>query len=461
MSSSSNESNSSGGDSSGDEQAAPAAPVQQDTTRDDSSEGEANSPQAASKQSDDDDDDSDVGPTRKPAGRATIEDDDEEEEAHGGSSHKSDSDESVQRGETAADATTTAKELFGDVELSSSSDDDDTAASPKGELTADDIVGPRLYPDPDEEEQETVAPPESVIEVEAPKITVNLGSDGAYFVKFPNFLSVEPRPFDPEHYEDEIDEDDQLDEEGRSRLKLRVENTIRWRYAQDEEGATVRQSNAKVVRWSDGTMSLYLGNEIFDVHLQPVQDHNHLFVRQGAGLQGQSVFRTKLTFRPHSTDTLTHRKMTLSMADRSNKTQKVKVLAAVGADPETQKQELVRREEERLRASARRESQQRRVRERMSGRMGISAGFLEPDRDYDSDEGDSLSAIKKSFKPGGRQFDQRMRGPRKSESGSESDSARRLDAAKKDSDESDSDTARREKKKTKRKIVIDDDEESD
>lgn len=85
-------------------------------------------------------------------------------------------------------------------------------------------------------------------------------------------------------------------------------------------------------------MSLYLGNEIFDVHPQPIQDHNHLFVRQGAGLQGQSVFKTKLTFRPHSTDTLTHRKMTLSMADRSNKTQKVKVLAAVGADPEAQKQ---------------------------------------------------------------------------------------------------------------------------
>ncbi len=58
--------------------------------------------------------------------------------------------------------------------------------------------------------------------MEAPKITVNLGSEGAYFVKFPNFLSVEPRPFDTEHYEDEIDEDEQLDEEGRSRLKLKA-----------------------------------------------------------------------------------------------------------------------------------------------------------------------------------------------------------------------------------------------
>ena len=30
------------------------------------------------------------------------------------------------------------------------------------------------------------------------------------------------RPFDPEHYEDEIDEDEVLDEEGRTRTKLKV-----------------------------------------------------------------------------------------------------------------------------------------------------------------------------------------------------------------------------------------------
>ncbi len=63
-------------------------------------------------------------------------------------------------------------------------------------------------------------------------------------------------------------------------------------------------------------------------------DHNHLFIRQGTGLQGQAVFRTKLTFRPHSTDSFTHRKMTLSLADRSQKTSAIKILGTVGADPE-------------------------------------------------------------------------------------------------------------------------------
>uniref|UniRef100_UPI0038D25B12 RNA polymerase-associated protein LEO1 n=1 Tax=Homo sapiens TaxID=9606 RepID=UPI0038D25B12 len=121
-----------------------------------------------------------------------------------------------------------------------------------------------------------------------------------YFVKLPNFLSVEPRPFDPQYYEDEFEE------EGRTRLKLKVEN------------------NARIVKWSDGSMSLHLGNEVFDVYKAPLQgDHNHLFIRQGTGLQGQAVFKTKLTFRPHSTDSATHRKMTLSLADRCSKTQKI------------------------------------------------------------------------------------------------------------------------------------------
>lgn len=38
----------------------------------------------------------------------------------------------------------------------------------------------------------------------------------------PNFLSIEHKPFDPALYEDEMEEDEVLDEEGRARLKLKV-----------------------------------------------------------------------------------------------------------------------------------------------------------------------------------------------------------------------------------------------
>lgn len=128
-----------------------------------------------------------------------------------------------------------------------------------------------------------------------------------------------------------------------SRLKLKVENTIRWQEVTDKTGETKKESNARFVRWSDGSMSLHLGSEIFDVYKQPLQgDHNHLFIRQGTGLQGQAVFRTKLTFRPHSTESFTHRKMTMSLADRSQKTSGIKVLSLVGKDPEAHRGELIK-----------------------------------------------------------------------------------------------------------------------
>lgn len=63
---------------------------------------------------------------------------------------------------------------------------------------------------------------------------------------------------------------------------------------------------------------------------------------------------------------------------------------------------FAQKEEERLRASIRRESQQRRMREKQHQR-GLSASYLEPDRYDEEDEGDdaiSLAAIKNRYKGG-------------------------------------------------------------
>ena len=70
---------------------------------------------------------------------------------------------------------------------------------------------------PHEEEEEE----ETRIDVTIPYCQFSLGSE-LYFVKMPNFLSIEHKPFDPALYEDEMEEDEVLDEEGRARLKLKV-----------------------------------------------------------------------------------------------------------------------------------------------------------------------------------------------------------------------------------------------
>uniref|UniRef100_A0A671DNP5 RNA polymerase-associated protein LEO1 n=1 Tax=Rhinolophus ferrumequinum TaxID=59479 RepID=A0A671DNP5_RHIFE len=366
--------------------------------------------------------------------------DDEEEQDHKSESARgSDSEDEVLRmkrknaiaSDSEADSDTEVPkdnngtmDLFGGADdISSGSDGEDKPPTPGQPVDENGLPQ-------DQQEEEPI--PETRIEVEIPKVNTDLGND-LYFVKLPNFLSVEPRPFDPQYYEDEFEDEEMLDEEGRTRLKLKVENTIRWRIRRDEEGSEIKESNARIVKWSDGSMSLHLGNEVFDVYKAPLQgDHNHLFIRQGTGLQGQAVFKTKLTFRPHSTDSATHRKMTLSLADRCSKTQKIRILPMAGRDPECQRTEMIKKEEERLRASIRRESQQRRMREKQHQR-GLSASYLEPDRYDEEEEGEesiSLAAIKNRYKGGIREERARIYSS-DSDEGSEEDKAQRLLKAKK------------------------------
>lgn len=295
------------------------------------------------------------------------------------------------------------------------------------------------------EEREKTPIPETRIDVEIPRIASDLGKD-IHFVKLPNFLSVDTRPFDPETYEDEIDEEETLDEEGRQRLKLKVGNTIRWRKFINDKGETVQDSNARFVRWSDGSLSLHLGSEIFDVYKQPLTNDNHLFIRQGTGLQGQAVFRTKLSFRPHSTDSFTHKKMTMSLADRSQKTAGIKILTQVGNDPDAERAENLKKEEEALRQVMR---QRKPVKSKRTKRTsGANAGYGDHDEGSDDEGAISISAIKNKYKKGGAGADK----PIYSSDENEDDA----------SDGSDFDTRRKKKDKSKpTKALKDSDEESD
>merc|ERR1719370_1263592 len=295
----------------------------------------------------------------KPAKRAVIEDDDSNEDEHRVQRYGDDHPELIEGESGSASASPKMKGR----ERSRS-----RSRSRSG--------SPARYDDDRKDDEDMEKEPETVsIHVEVPKITTNLGKE-LYFVKLPNFLSVDCKPFDPETYEDEIEDEENPDEEGRERLKLKVENTIRWRQSFDSEGKAFKESNARIVRWSDGSTSLHLGSEIFDIQKLPLAgDFNHLFIRQGTGLQGQAIFRNKLSFRPHSTESFTHQKMTRQMADRTNRGQGIKVISQVGNDPEIGRYKRVKEEEERLRADLRRDSMVNRKKERATGR-NLSKGYF-------------------------------------------------------------------------------------
>lgn len=365
-------------------------------------------------------------------------------------------------------AVPTTQDLFGE-EVSSDDDNQDEKArspSPRRDELEEESHKPSQKEE-NEEEDDGLS-----ISIELPRCNISLGKE-LYFVKLPNFLSVDTKPFDPNFYDDvSSDEDEILDEEGRQRLKLKVENTIRWRYAKDKDGEEIKESNCRFVRWSDGSLSMHLGNEVFDVFKMKVEgEQNHLFVQQGTGLQAQAVFKNKLSFRPHSTASQTHRKMTMSIADRMAKAQKVKIMPATERDPESQRVSAMKKEDERLRAVNRRESQQRRMREK-NHLKGLSSGYLNDDDDDGYEN--SIAAIKadvknKKRKPidiyGDEDEDEY-------EEDDESENEDKLRSAKLDVDSDDDDELdaeirvkreelARKKKSSRKKIISDDEDESD
>ncbi|KAI0031267.1 Leo1-like protein-domain-containing protein, partial [Vararia minispora EC-137] len=89
-----------------------------------------------------------------------------------------------------------------------------------------------------------------------------------WVLRLPNFLKMDHKPFHPDTYMGPEQEED-LARGNTDRdmvIKLRVENTIRWRWVKDATGQDRRQSNARIIRWSDGTSSLRLGKEYFDMN---------------------------------------------------------------------------------------------------------------------------------------------------------------------------------------------------
>ena len=272
----------------------------------------------------------------------------------------------------------TQQDIFGsDVSLSDASEG------------APDADGATKRSDGESEEED-----ESELTVDMPLVDIKLG-ENLHQARLPNFISVDTRPFDPETYEDEIEDDNEVtDEEGRARLKLRVENTIRWRHALDERGNLIKQSNARVIKWSDGSLSMFIGAEEFDIMQAPITHSNsHLYVKHGAGIQGQAQFHNKMLFKIHSTNSNTHRKMTLRISDRVSKDSATKTLPAVGRNPEEKREEICKREEERLQAQRRRENMQKKMREKNLHKT-LNARYLEPDQDDET----SLSSIKNSYK---------------------------------------------------------------
>lgn len=106
--------------------------------------------------------------------------------------------------------------------------------------------------------------------------------DSIRLVRLSNILGLESQPYDASKFQ--VSQEYYTDEQGTRRIKLT--NQLRWREVVDREGQSMRQSNARFVKWEDGTWQLLLGDEVLDVkELDMQQDNSFLFVRHQGVIQ--------------------------------------------------------------------------------------------------------------------------------------------------------------------------------
>ena len=209
-------------------------------------------------------------------------------------------------------------------------------------------------------------------------------------MRTPNILSINPRPFVMEEFEDEH-------EEGR---QAQTDNVIRWR-ENPETGAP--ESNARIVTWSDGSMTLHVGGEVLSAMTHKLEGGDQLFSRiKGSNMECHGVLRKKMVLQPVSTGSSTHHKLTQAIAKQYVGKQRTVKHISTTADPEKKKleDEKVWNEKQRMmmRQNARGSQEEYGADGGGDGRA-FDAAFL--DDDDDVGEG-NLGAIKDRFKRGGK-----------------------------------------------------------
>ena len=360
---------------------------------------------------------------------SSDDDDDDEQDKGGGEKKKAppNSQENAEKAATSDNKATTKKssDLFDD---SDDSDDDEQGAD------FDDVVGLKsttlagvktapppaasnertgLFGASDDDEDNQSGGPDDPMEMDDPKDvapkegkplvvpkTTKPASDvSMHITKLPNLIGFKTSAFDPDDYHPTIEEEDF----GPST----VHNLVRWRYQKDDTGHLVRdehdklqrESNTRLVEWEDGSWTLHIGSEVFQVDSKDNSTpdgfpglNGYMYLSQpatvdeeagpesaGTVLECMGGIASRLTARPSSLQSEAHKSLTVAVRQKTIK--KARIAEHVTQeDPEKLKQE-------RIRAKSDVEKNQAAKKRNSSGstrRPRMSRGYLEEDEgDYD------------------------------------------------------------------------------
>ncbi|XP_062125545.1 another transcription unit protein-like [Drosophila sulfurigaster albostrigata] len=134
---------------------------------------------------------------------------------------------------------------------------------------------------------------------EWPEIDSDLAASQPSLMRMPNFMPFDQKPYGMLDYKDEASKEDLRDCELREAFLTKLKTTVRWREIQNATGEVYQESNARIVRWSDGSQTFHVGAEAFDVVRMPLSGTmNQFYLRSGNYYKLHCPIKEKLTLRP-------------------------------------------------------------------------------------------------------------------------------------------------------------------
>jgi RNA polymerase-associated protein LEO1 len=192
-----------------------------------------------------------------------------------------------------------------------------------------------------------------------------------HMTKLPNLVGMALECFEPDQYDPDQEEED---------FGGAVHNLIRWRYKRNETGnlvrndkdELVRESNTRLVEWEDGSLTLHVGNEAFEVQTLSSNTssksafaglNGYLYLSQTANeqetnntvgtiLESIGKISSRLTVKPSGLQSEAHKSLTVAVRQKTIKKARIAEFMTQ-EDPEKLKQERIKTKSELEKAQAR------------------------------------------------------------------------------------------------------------
>jgi len=213
---------------------------------------------------------------------------------------------------------------------------DDDSSKRKKKYYEDDDEGEEY-----EEKKEVIRPPIELQHID----TEPLPPSRVMKLKLLNILGIQPKPFDRDMFE----ADEGLDNPETSKSKFNIESVIRWRWTLDDNGRPTKESNTRLVRWSDGSAHLFIGSEVLEIKEQDLNsDQFYVYSQQDKFIECERKINSKLSIIPTNIRSKVHQRLSESVSKYSSKGSKIKSIHT-HLDPEKEKEKREKLEAEKLR----------------------------------------------------------------------------------------------------------------